>query len=188
MVFDFLTRSVKKGEALGVSKAHAISFLSRLLTGQVEHLRSIGNSARSDGVECWLEVVDHFLHNYAAPVAASNSFNDLWNVLQKRQKGEITYSKHLSKPHIDVETCLTRSTRWPFSLIGSSRAKRRLLPDFESWEQGWAILRRTHSLLAEHFLQAQLQSFTEIANASREKNSKNVYCLELSHLRKTTFH
>ena len=97
MVFDFLTRFVEEADTLGVSEAHAFLILPKVLKGRAEsHLRSIRNGARSGGVTCWPEAVNHLLRTFATPAAIRNAVNDLRNIRQQPREDELTYSCRLN--------------------------------------------------------------------------------------------
>lgn len=97
MGFEFLTRFEEEVDIHGVSKAHAFLSLSKVLSGRAErHLQYIHKGARSDGVTCWLEVVNQSLWSYASPAAIRNAVNNLQNMFQQPREDEITRSERIN--------------------------------------------------------------------------------------------
>lgn len=192
MVFDFLTRFVEEADTLGVSEAHAFLILPKLLIGRAErHLRSIRNGARSGGVKCWPEVVNHFLRTYATPAAIRNAVNDLRNIRQKPREDEIAYSERINDATHRCGNAFDEVDKMTLFVNG-------LLPSIQTVVARFRESRNRNELSYEelvHYSQdegdshrARLQCFTEIANANGKKGSKNVYCLESNQLERADHH
>lgn len=81
LILDFLTTFVVEAETLSTPEAHTFHMMPSFVSGRAEvNLRPFLNGARSEGVTCWPEVVNHFCRTNSTQATIRNAIKDVPNI------------------------------------------------------------------------------------------------------------
>ncbi len=98
LVLEFLTKFVEEADTLCITEAQAFIILPKLMVDPAQkQFRSVKSGARSGGVTCWPEAVQHLLRTYATPATIRRAVYDLRDIRQQPRENENEYSARLNR-------------------------------------------------------------------------------------------
>lgn len=97
MIFNFLTRFVEEAEILGISEGQEFLTLPSFITKHsLRQYRASKRGARSGGITCWPEAIQHFLRTFVNPSAIRDAIIALLGVTQLSNEEELDFSTRLN--------------------------------------------------------------------------------------------
>lgn len=184
IVFDFLTRLVKRTRTLGVYEARSFLSLSKLLPGPAEiHLQSIQNGAHFDLVICCPKVVNLFLCTYSTPAATYNAVNNLQNICRMPRQNKLENCKPINGAAQRCRNVYDKVDKMTFIVNGLSSSIQTVIARFPESETQRKLSCKDLFCSSQDKTNsrwARLQQFSEVPNATERKkdNPNPVFCVE----------